>query len=238
MLHPCYTHLHPCWLLSSLGCCHHVLGVSRPPLPLVIMSSFGYPNPLCRRNWQEKLNCKKQYWCFIFLVQIQGSNFSFKEGVCYSCYTPVTSCFTTYILYFAPLSLESEETRHCISIFCESGKILQHVHYWLIYFQKFWRNPDYMLSVQMIWEVSRWSTDLLTKPLSHMPLSHCGSRALWLKGLWLKGLWLKGFVAQRLCGSRACGSRAFWLKRLWLNGRWFRGLWLKFTEWMLSISML
>ena len=51
----------PFWAISGhfrLGAVHkwrhHFWGVSRPPLPLVIMSSFGYPTPLIVRSIHEK----------------------------------------------------------------------------------------------------------------------------------------------------------------------------------------
>ena len=60
----CETRAHPvtpsCTLSLSLGAVHkwrhHFWGVSRPPLPLVTMSSFSYPpSPLCKRKWCEEL---------------------------------------------------------------------------------------------------------------------------------------------------------------------------------------
>ena len=49
---------------------HHFWGVSRPLLPIVIMSSFGYPP--CKRKWWEESICHKtaypgRWWIFFQL---------------------------------------------------------------------------------------------------------------------------------------------------------------------------
>ena len=57
------------WLGAVHKWRHHFWGVSRPPLPLVIMSSFGYPPPFVRVNGEKNWSATKQrtpgrWWIF------------------------------------------------------------------------------------------------------------------------------------------------------------------------------
>ena len=69
LLHTCYTLSLQCYTPVTPSYTPVIITFwgylePRPPLHLVIISSFvlATPSPpLCRRNWQEKLNCKKQY---------------------------------------------------------------------------------------------------------------------------------------------------------------------------------
>ena len=50
-------------VFHEIGAVHkwrqHFWGDIQIPLPLVVMSSFGYPLPLCKHKWWEELFCNK-----------------------------------------------------------------------------------------------------------------------------------------------------------------------------------